>query len=70
VSPRAGVEVCKTRSFTQREEHRLRVFENRVQKRMFGPKRRSNRRMEDIITCVLHKLLGSSNQAGLYGWGM
>jgi hypothetical protein len=26
-------------SFTLREEHRLRVFENRVLRRMFGPKR-------------------------------
>jgi hypothetical protein len=30
---------CKTWSLTLREEHRLRVFENRVLKRMFGPKR-------------------------------
>jgi hypothetical protein len=26
-------------SFTLREEHRLRVFENRVLRRIFGPKR-------------------------------
>ena len=30
---------CETRSFTLREEHRLRVFENRVTRRLFGPKR-------------------------------
>jgi hypothetical protein len=30
---------CKTWSLTLREEHRLRVFENRVLKRLFGPKR-------------------------------
>jgi hypothetical protein len=30
---------CKTWSFTLREEHRLRVFENRVLRRVFGPKR-------------------------------
>jgi hypothetical protein len=30
---------CKTRSFTLRVEHRLRVFENRVLRRIFGPKR-------------------------------
>jgi hypothetical protein len=30
---------CDTRSLTLREEHRLRVFENRVLRRMFGPKR-------------------------------
>jgi hypothetical protein len=30
---------CKTLSLTLREEHRLRVFENRVFRRIFGPKR-------------------------------
>jgi hypothetical protein len=30
---------CKTWSLTLREEHRLRVFENRVLRRIFGPKR-------------------------------
>jgi hypothetical protein len=30
---------CETWSLTLREEHRLRVFENRVLRRMFGPKR-------------------------------
>jgi hypothetical protein len=30
---------CETRSLTLREEHRLRVFENRVLKGIFGPKR-------------------------------
>ena len=30
---------CETWSLTLREEHRLRVFENRVLKRVFGPKR-------------------------------
>jgi hypothetical protein len=30
---------CETRSQTLREEHRLGVFENRVLKRIFGPKR-------------------------------
>jgi len=30
---------CETRSFTLREEHRLRVFENRVLRRILGPKR-------------------------------
>ena len=29
---------CKTWSVTLREEHRLRVFENRVLRRIFGPK--------------------------------
>jgi hypothetical protein len=30
---------CESWSLTLREEHRLRVFENRVLKRIFGPKR-------------------------------
>jgi hypothetical protein len=30
---------CETSSLTLREEHRLRVFENRVLRRIFGPKR-------------------------------
>jgi hypothetical protein len=30
---------CKTWSLTLREERRLRVFENRVLRRVFGPKR-------------------------------
>ena len=30
---------CGTRSLTLREERRLRVFENRVLRRVFGPKR-------------------------------
>jgi hypothetical protein len=30
---------CETWSLTLREEHRLRVFENRVLGRIFGPKR-------------------------------
>jgi hypothetical protein len=30
---------CDTWSLTVREEHKLRVFENRVLKRIFGPKR-------------------------------
>jgi hypothetical protein len=30
---------CETWSLTIREEHKLRVFENRVLRRIFGPKR-------------------------------
>jgi hypothetical protein len=30
---------CETWFLTLREEHRLRVFENRVPRRIFGPKR-------------------------------
>jgi hypothetical protein len=31
---------CETWSLTLREEHRLRVFENRVLRRIFGPTQR------------------------------
>jgi hypothetical protein len=35
---------CKTWSLTLREEHRQRVFENRILRKIFGP-----RREEDIM---------------------
>jgi hypothetical protein len=34
-----GLYCCETWTLTLREEHGLRVFENRVLRRMFGPKR-------------------------------
>jgi hypothetical protein len=34
---------CETWSLALREEHRLRVFENRVLRRIFGPKRNEYR---------------------------
>jgi hypothetical protein len=37
---------CETWSLILREEHRLRVFENRVLRRIFGPKR------DDVIRDV------------------
>jgi hypothetical protein len=40
---------CETWSLTLREEHRLRVFENRVERRIFGLKR-------DEVTGELRKL--------------
>jgi hypothetical protein len=40
---------CETWSLTLREEHRLRVFENRVLRRIFGPKR-------DLVTGGWRKL--------------
>jgi hypothetical protein len=53
---------CETLSLTLREEHRLGVFENRVLRRIFGPKR-------DEVTIewrklhneVLHDLYASSS---------
>jgi len=37
---------CETWSLTLREEHRLRVFENKVLRRIFGPKRDEVRGVE------------------------
>ena len=39
---------CETWSLTFREERRLRVFENRVLRRVFGPKRTRKQGMEKI----------------------
>jgi hypothetical protein len=36
---------CKTWSLTLREEHKLRVFENRVLRRIFGRKKGRNTKM-------------------------
>jgi hypothetical protein len=36
---------CETRSLTLREEHRLRMFENRVLRRIFGPIEMKGRQM-------------------------
>jgi hypothetical protein len=48
----------ETWSLTLREEHRLTVFENRVLRRIFGPKRdgeevRENYIIRSFITCTL-----------------
>jgi hypothetical protein len=51
---------CKTWSLTLREEGRLRVFENRVLRRIFGPRRDEvtgqwkNYIMGSLIICALH----------------
>jgi hypothetical protein len=52
---------CETLSLTLREEHRLRVFEKRVLRRMFGPMRDGvtgglrELHMRSFITCTLHQ---------------
>jgi hypothetical protein len=52
----------ETWSLTLREEHRLRVFENRVLRRIFGQKRdemiRGRRKLhnEELITCTLRQV--------------
>jgi hypothetical protein len=50
---------CETWSFTLREELRLRVFENRVLRRVFGPKRDGsgeNYIMGSLMICT-HQIL-------------
>jgi hypothetical protein len=51
---------CETWSFTLGEEHRLRVFENRVLRRIFGPKREEDGSWRKLHN-ELHNLYSSSN---------
>jgi hypothetical protein len=44
-----------------REEHRLRVFENRVLRRIFGPKREEDRSWRKLHKDELHSLYSSPN---------
>jgi hypothetical protein len=57
---------CETWSLTLREEHRLRVFENRVPRRIFGPKgdevtgewrKLQNGGGGSFISCTHHQIL-------------
>jgi hypothetical protein len=48
---------CETWSPTMREEHRLRVFENRVLRRIFGPKREEDGSWRKLHNDELHSLL-------------
>jgi hypothetical protein len=49
------------RSLTLREEHRLRVFENRVLRRIFGPKREEDRSRRKLHNDELHSPYSSQN---------
>jgi hypothetical protein len=61
---------CETWSLTLREEHRLRVFDNRVLRRIFGPKRDEGTggnggscTMRSFIICTHPQIsLGKSSQ--------
>ena len=54
---------CETWSLTLRDEHRLRVFENRVLRRVFGPKRDEvtgngeNYIMRSLVICTPYPIL-------------
>jgi hypothetical protein len=52
---------CETWSLTLGEEHRLRVFENRVLRKMFGPKREEDGSWRKLQNDELHSLYSSSN---------
>ena len=47
---------CETWSLTLREESRLMVFENRILRRIFGPKRDENGEWRRLHDEVLHSL--------------
>jgi hypothetical protein len=53
-----GYETC---SLTLREEHRLRVFENRMLRRIFGPKRKEDGSWRKLHNDELHSLYSSPN---------
>jgi hypothetical protein len=52
---------CETWSVTLREEHRLRVFENRVLRGIFGPKREVDGPWRKLHNDELHSLYSSPN---------
>jgi hypothetical protein len=52
---------CETWSFTLREEHRLRVSENRMLRRIFGPKREEDGSWRELHNDELHSLYSSPN---------
>jgi hypothetical protein len=52
---------CETWSLTLREEHRLRVLENRVLRRIFGPKREEDGSWGKLHDDELHNLYSSPN---------
>jgi hypothetical protein len=52
---------CETWSQTLREEHRLRIFENGVLRRIFGPKREEDVSWRKLHNDELHSLYSSPN---------
>jgi hypothetical protein len=52
---------CETWSLTLREQHRLRVSENRVLRRIYGPKREENGWRRKLHNEELHSLYSSPN---------
>jgi hypothetical protein len=52
---------CETWSLTLRKEQRLRVFENRVLRMIFGPKRKEDGSWRKLHNDELHSLYSSPN---------
>jgi hypothetical protein len=52
---------CETWSLTLREKHRLRVFENRVLRKIFGPKREEEGSWRKLHNDELHSLYSLPN---------
>jgi hypothetical protein len=52
---------CETWPLTLRQEHRLRVFENRVLRRIFGPKREEDGPWRKLYNDQFHSLYSSPN---------
>ena len=52
---------CETWSLTLREECRLRVIENRILRRIFGPKGGVNGEWRSLLNNKFHSLCSSSN---------
>jgi hypothetical protein len=52
---------CETWSLTLGEENRLRVFENRVLRKIFGPKREEDGSWTKLHNVELHRLYSSPN---------
>ena len=52
---------CEVRSFTLSEERRLRIFENRILRRIFGPKKDANGEWIKLHNEELHSLYRSPN---------
>jgi hypothetical protein len=56
---------CETWSLTLREEHRLKFSENRVLRKIFGPKREENGSWRKLHNDELHTLYSSPNIVGM-----
>jgi hypothetical protein len=57
---------CRTWTFTLREEQRLRVFENRVLRRIFGSKREEDGSWRKLHNDELHSLYSSPNIVSVF----